>query len=50
LTDHDLRQKLITNGRRYVEEEFDNKIWVEKLGNLFLSQNNLLQIHPTKPT
>ena len=50
LTDHDLRQRLITNGRQYVEEEFDNKIWVKKLGELFLSQNSLLQIHPTKPT
>ncbi len=50
LTDHDLRQRLITNGRQYVEEEFDNKIWVKKLGDLFLSQNSLLQIHPTKPT
>ncbi len=48
LTDHDLRQKLITNGRRYVEEEFDNKVWVQKLGELFLSQNSLLQTNSTK--
>ncbi len=48
LTDHKLRQNLITNGRQYVEEEFDNKIWVKKLGELFLSQNNLLQTHPVK--
>lgn len=48
LTDHDLRQRLITNGRQYVEEEFDNKIWVKKLGELFLSQNSLLQNHPVK--
>jgi len=45
LTDHVLRRKLITNGRKYVEAEFDNRKWVEKLGNLFRSQNNLLQDH-----
>ncbi|MBW1634908.1 MAG: glycosyltransferase family 4 protein [Deltaproteobacteria bacterium] len=49
LTDHDLRQRLITNGRRYVEEGFDNKIWVKKLGRLFLSQNSSLETRPVKP-
>jgi len=42
LTDQELRQRLITNGRKYVEEEFDNKKWVGKLGDLFLSQNDSL--------
>jgi len=48
LTDHKLRQKLIVNGRKYVEDEFDNKKWVRKLGELFLTQNSLLQNHPAK--
>ena len=43
VTDEDLRRRIITNGRKYVETDFDNKKWVTKLGELFWSQNNLLQ-------
>ncbi len=42
VTDGNLRHKLITNGRKYVETEFDNKKWVKNLGDLFRSQNGLL--------
>lgn len=42
LKDTDLRQNLITNGRKYVEKEFDNKKWVEKLGELYWTENELL--------
>lgn len=42
VTDRELRHKLITNGRKYVETEFDNKKWVKNLGELFRSQNGLL--------
>ena len=48
LTDQDLRQRLITNGRKYVEEQFDNKKWVRKLGEVFLSQNKLLTTAPRR--
>ncbi len=48
VTDGDLRQRLITNGRKYVETEFDNKKWVRNLGELFLNRNELLQNHPIK--
>lgn len=44
MTDEDLRHRLITNGRKYVETEFDNKKWIRNLGELFLSQNGLLRI------
>jgi len=43
LTDEDLRQKLITNGRKYVETEFDNSKWVINLGELFWKENRLLK-------
>ena len=42
VTDGDLRHQLITNGRKYVETDFDNKKWVKNLGDLFRSQNGLL--------
>lgn len=46
--DEDLRQKLITNGRQYVEKEFDNSKWVTNLGELFLRENSLLKKNPIK--
>ena len=50
MTDADLRQRLTINGRKYVEKDFDNKKWVTRLGELFWSQNSLLQERPLKTT
>ncbi len=43
VTDEDLRHRLISNGRKYVEAEFDNTTWVTNLGELFRDQNSLLR-------
>jgi glycosyltransferase involved in cell wall biosynthesis len=44
VTDGDLRRRIITNGRKYVEDEFDNIKWVANLGELFWRQNELLKV------
>ena len=46
VTDKELRHQLITNGRKYVETDFDNKKWVKNLAELFRSQNRLLAPSP----
>jgi glycosyltransferase involved in cell wall biosynthesis len=44
LTDTGLRETLIRNGRKFVEMEFNNKTWVEKLGKTFLRENRELRL------
>lgn len=43
LTDGDLRERLVTAGRRYVLDNFNNRQWINQLARIFHGQDNLLQ-------
>ena len=43
LTDHALRQHLITCGKEYVQANFDNSLWIKQLAQIFRKHNASLQ-------
>jgi glycosyltransferase involved in cell wall biosynthesis len=43
LTDQNLRERLIAGGQKRVKETFDNRYWIEKLGEIFREHNTLFR-------
>lgn len=45
LEDRQLREHIIANGRKWVTEQFDNRLWIERLADIFLAQPHIGNQH-----
>jgi len=41
LEDRQLRERIITNGKKWVTEQFDNRIWIERLAEILRAEPHL---------
>jgi len=41
LEDHQLRERIISNGRTWVAEQFDNRLWIQRLAAIFQAEPHI---------
>ena len=41
LDDRQLRERIITNGRKWVDEQFDNRFWIKRLAEIFHAEPHI---------